>query len=449
MNPQTPDKGTRLDSRDAGREPVFKRAVVERNRSDLDAGARRELAALAARRCGAVIPLELRAGRLVSPIHPFVARRHELPHARLRAHGCALLELLEGFLEEGWTLTDGDPQNFTWASTGPVLLDWGSPVPREPNNAPWNGLRQFAETVLYPLLLSARTGIPPSRWLRAFTDGVGAEEVRNVLGGRAWRGPLWVWILMRGGRGAVLSTAGKPPRKPQRQGDALPWLLRRLRKALDRLPAPERRWRHRGWASHREAHSYPGEALAERQGVIAGIAERRRPRRVLDLGAHRGALLTTALAKSEPEHCVAVDMDPGCTEALHKACRKQPVTLVEADLVEAQDLPARLGLFKPELTIACGLIHHLALARSDGLERAADIVAACAGTAPGTVLVLEWVPRDDPQLRSLYDNDVYRSPQLDGYSLDALRAALSGAWSLELIRLPGTGRKLLRCERRL
>lgn len=414
----------------------------------------RALAAMAAKYAESVLPLDYRAGRLESPIHPFVARRHELPHARLQAHGKALLAQLSLFLEDGWTFADGDPQNFAWGSSGPVLLDWGAPIPREPSNAPWHGLKQFAETVLYPLAISTQTRLPPSRWLRSFPGGIGAEETRAVLRGRIWRTPLWVQILLNGDHGkrngfaasvARSATTGKAEGGHRRR-DALPWLLRRLQKAISHLRAPEKHWRNRGWASHQAKNSYSARALAARKQAIDRIAAERRAFRALDLGAHVGSLLAAAITGRTPEHCVAVDADPGCTHGLHGAFRGRPVSLVEADLMEAEDLAGRLGAFAPDITLACGLIHHLALARSDGLRRALEMVLACAGKKPGSVIVLEWIPADDPQLRSLYDNRTFRSPRLHEYRLDAARARLSQSRRVEEIGLPGTGRTLLRCE---
>ena len=211
--------------------------------------------------------------------------------------------------------------------------------------------------------------------------------------------------------------------------------------------APVRRWRRRGWAEHREAHSYTPEALAARTQAVSRTAAGLKPRRVLDLGSHRGGLLSGALAETGPEAVVAVDADPGCTHALHEAFTDRPVTLVEADLMESASLPARLSRFAPDLTIACGLIHHLALARSEGLARAVDVLSACAGRKPESVLLLEWIPPHDAQLRSLYDNDVFRAPRLGGYTLAALRALLGQQQrSVDEIPLPGTDRILLRCE---
>ena len=85
---------------------------VERAREDLDSQGREALATLAAVLGERAIALELESGRLFSQRHPFVARREELPHERLRAHARATLSLLATLAERGWTFSDGDPQNF-------------------------------------------------------------------------------------------------------------------------------------------------------------------------------------------------------------------------------------------------------------------------------------------------------------------------------------------------
>ena len=189
-------------------------------------------------------------------------------------------------------------------------------------------------------------------------------------------------------------------------------------------------------------------ALNARRSAIAETAEARQPRRVLDLGAHRGTLLAGVLARCDPEHAIALDCDPGCTTVLSCAFEDRPVTVLEADMIEAEELCDRLGEFGADLTLACGLIHHLALARSDGIERAVHLISTCTGERPGATLILEWIPGDDEQLRSLYDNPLHRSPQIERYSFDALLAALGVGWSVETIELPDSRRCLLRCERR-
>ena len=439
--------------RDPGREPRIAGGRIERLREDLDLRGREALVALAAALGERTIALELQSGRLLSPRHPFVARREELPHERLRAHARATLSLLAALAERGWTLSDGDPQNFAWNARGALLIDWGAPVRRVPANAPWAGLRQFCELALYPLALCRATGVSPARWLRAYPEGIDARTARAVLGTlRTLRAPLAVAALLAltgGTRSATTNPAGAG-RAPQR-GDALPWTLRRLEGALDSLGAPRRLWDKGGtWARHVPSDSYAERALTARNEALHALAARTKAQRVLDLGAHRGALLETVFRAHAPEHAVAVDIDPGCANALCERFSRAPVTVLESDLMDERSgeaLTERLGAFDASLTFACGLVHHLALANGDGLERAARALSRSAGRARGTVLIVEWIPGSDPQLRSLYDHAHHRSPHLDAYSRTHFSEALGKGWRLETHAIERSSRSLLVCER--
>ena len=439
--------------RDPGREPREAGERIERAREDLDSQGREALAALSGVVGERAIALELDDGRLFSPRHPFVARRSELPHERLRAHARATLSLLATLAEHGWMLSDGDPQNFAWDSGGALLIDWGAPVRRTPPNAPWVGLRQFCELALYPLTLSRRTGVSPARWLRAYPEGVDARTARDVLGAlRTLRTPLVVAALLAL-TGRTSKAAASPPRidTAGRRGDALAWTLRRLKRALDALGAPRRRWDRAGaWARHEPRDSYAQQALSARNAAVRSIAERTRARRVLDLGAHHGALLETVCQAYAPEHAVALDIDPGCASALCERFSDAPVTVLESDLMDERSgeaLTERLGTFGASLTLACGLVHHLALANGDGLERAARALTRCAGRERGAVLIVEWIPEDDAQLRSLYDHAHHRSPHLATYSKTRLAEALGKGWRFETRAIEQSSRSLLVCER--
>ena len=439
--------------RDPGREPRDAGARIERAREDLDSQGREALAALSPVLGERAVALELDNGRLFSPRHPFVARREELPHERLRAHARATLSLLATLAERSWTLSDGDPQNFAWDSCGALLIDWGAPVRRTPPNAPWAGLRQFCELALYPLALSRATGVSPARWLRAYPEGVDARTARAVLGAlRTLRTPLAVAALLLL-TGRTLNAAASTPRVDTagQRSDALAWTLRRLERALDALGAPRRRWDRAGtWARHEPRDSYAQRALSARNDALHSIAERTQARHVLDLGAHRGALLETVCRAYAPEHAVALDIDPACASALCERFSRAPVTVLESDLMDERSgeaLTERLGAFDASLTLACGLVHHLALANGDGLERAARTLARCAGRRRGAVLVVEWIPEDDAQLSSLYDHVHYRSPHLATYSKTRLAEALGKGWRFETCAIDQSARSLLVCER--
>ena len=433
-------------SRDPGREPSLHAHYVTRRRTDLGACERATLLDLAARHHALTLRLSCCDGSLVSPRHPFVARRNELPHFRLQRHGVATLRLLRALVGDAWTLTDGDPGNFAWSEHGPILIDWGSPVPRVPVNAPWTGLRQFAETVLFPLALSVRTGVPPARWLTGYPDGIDAATTQHVLGLRAWRGPAWLITMLFFARGQPY-VGQLATRRRSHRGDALRWLAGGLLRAVEGLRPPRQRWCKTQWASHRAADSYTQRAAEARHDAVARHSREHQPRRLVDLGAHTGALLACALAQTRPEHSIALDSDPGCANFLCERFADAAVTVVETDILDNLVITPRIRGFRADMTIVCGLIHHLALGRGHGLRYATEVIRACCGPQCGASAVVEWIPASDAQLCSLYDHCSYRSPQLNAYRLDIVLDTFGPQWTVNSVTIAGSERVLLHFSR--
>ena len=62
-------------------------------------------------------------------------------------------------LDHGLTLRDATPYNVQFVGTRPVFIDLGSFEPGA-DGGPWAAYTQFCRLFLYPLLLSALTGVP-------------------------------------------------------------------------------------------------------------------------------------------------------------------------------------------------------------------------------------------------------------------------------------------------
>src|SRR5439155_13394154 len=98
---------------------------------------------------GPGIVLEHRAVR-------FVSYAYEWPFTLLQRAALLHLSLLERLIPAGFVLQDGTPSNVMLEGAHPLFVDVGSIVPYEPGR-PWQGLRQFLETMVYPLLLDRKS----------------------------------------------------------------------------------------------------------------------------------------------------------------------------------------------------------------------------------------------------------------------------------------------------
>jgi hypothetical protein len=105
---------------------------------------------------------------------PVVSYPYEWPFAMLRAAALCQLEVLDAALAEGWSLQDGTAYNLQFIGPRPVFVDVGS---FEPEQGPWPGYRQFCETMLYPLMLQAHTGVAYQSELRGRLEGIPTQNM--------------------------------------------------------------------------------------------------------------------------------------------------------------------------------------------------------------------------------------------------------------------------------
>lgn len=113
---------------------------------------------------------------------PFVSHPYEWSFSMLRDAALLHVEILRAALGEGFTTKDGSAYNLQWHGTEPVFIDIGSFEPVRDGEA-WAGYRQFCQTMLYPLMLTAHLGVDFQPWLRARVDGIEADELRPLFGG--------------------------------------------------------------------------------------------------------------------------------------------------------------------------------------------------------------------------------------------------------------------------
>jgi hypothetical protein len=86
-------------------------------------------------------------------------------------------------------------------------------------------------------------------------------------------------------------------------------------------------------------------------------------------------------------------------------------------------------------------VHHLAIGRNVPLDR---IAAYLAKLAPN--LIIEFVPKDDPMVRTLLAT---REDVFPDYAIEGFRAAFHGHWEIaDEAPVSGTPRGLLRMTRR-
>jgi hypothetical protein len=334
----------------------------------------------------------------------FISYPYEWSFSQLKAAALTTLTIQKRALEFGMSLKDSSAYNIQFLHGKPILIDTLSfEVYQE--GLPWVAYRQFCQHFLAPLALMSYIDVNLSQLLRIHIDGIPLELTSKLLPRKTrFNFSLLTHIHLHAaaqkryaGQKVDLETPQKGMTKTGLLG-----ILTSLESIVKKLI-----WQPKGtaWADYEEFHSYDDIALDHKKEIIAGYLERVNPKSVWDLGANIGTFSRLASQREIPT--LAFDIDPAAVELNYQKCVKEgdsfllPLTL---DLTNpSPDLgwshQERSSLVKrgpADCIMALALIHHLAITNNVPLNQIARFFADL-----GDWLIIEFVPKEDPQTQKL------------------------------------------------
>lgn len=339
---------------------------------------------------------------------PFVSFPYEWSFGQLRAAALLHLDVHLCALDHGCTLSDATAYNIQFIGGRPVFIDTLSFIPYREGML-WAGQRQFVEQFVTPLLLWAYRGVAPHAWYRGTLTGIPGAELNRLL--PWWRKCslayfshvfLQQWFESRQSGGAAGGEAVKARPLPK---EALRFMLRQLRRWVERLPAPRARghWRH-----YVASRSYSAAALDVKGEFVRRAVESARPAQLWDIGCNTGEY--SALALEAGAGCVVgFESD---TSALELAAARAkdgalPFLPLYMDICSPspasgwaqQERPGLLERRKADFVLALAVLHHMVIGSNVPLPRAVGFLLSLAGEG-----IVEWVPKSDVMVRRMLAN---------------------------------------------
>jgi hypothetical protein len=333
---------------------------------------------------------------------PFVSYPYEWCPGQLRDAALLTLAVHRAALDHGMVLKDASAYNVQFLGSRPVFIDHLSFDLYE-EGAPWVGYRQFCQHFLAPLALAVLVDVRLGGLLRTHLDGIPLDLASRLLPRRTWLRFSLLAHLHLHARSQARFRARPAPIAGRRITPAqLRGIVASLEAAVRRL-----RWRppRSEWTAYHAETSYTPEAAAAKQRIVTGFLDRAKPRSVWDLGGNVGLVSRLASERGVPTVCF--DRDAAAVEAAYlrgRTARERFLLPVWLDLTNPspalgwahaeRDSLAQRG--PVDLVMALALLHHLAIAQNVPLDRLAGYLAAL-----GAWLILEFVPKADPQVQRL------------------------------------------------
>jgi hypothetical protein len=360
----------------------------------------------------------------------FISYPYEWSFGQLQDAATLTLEIQERALARGLTLRDSSAYNVQFQNGRPVLIDTLSFEPHV-EGKPWDAYKQFCEQFLLPLTLMSTRDVRCNTLLRSYLEGIPLDLGSRLLPRRTWVSPssllhihLHAWAQSRYA-GSAVSSAAKGRTMSRK---ALLTLVKNLGAAVRRLS-----WRPAGteWADYTTDNNYSETAARSKRNLLLTHLRESRPATVWDLGANTGDY--SRAAREAASLVVSFDMDPAAVERNYRRVRAEgetgilPLLLDLTNPSPAQGWAGRERLSVEErgpadAVLALALIHHLAIGHNLPLERVASYLGKL-----GKALIIEFVPKNDPQVARLL---LSRPDIFPGYTKEGFEKAFSRYFSI-------------------
>jgi hypothetical protein len=338
---------------------------------------------------------------LAPEVVPFISYPYEWCFSQLKDAALATLRIQKLALEHDLVLKDASAYNLQFHRGKPVLIDTLS-FEAYHQGRPWIAYRQFCQHFLAPLALMAHVDVRLGQLLRIHLDGVPLDLASGLL---PWR------TRLSPGLGIHLHLHAKS--QARHAGKAAAPVGRVSRMALlgltDSLESTVRKltWSPQGteWADYYADTSYSEAGRAEKQRIVTEFVGRANPLTAWDLGANTGVFSRIAAARGT--QTVAFDLDPAAVERSYLESRAAGEEYLLPLVLDLSNPSPGIGWCNRErasllergpvdLALALALVHHLAISNHLPFPAVADFLADLC-----THLIIEFVPKDDPQVQRL------------------------------------------------
>ncbi|MFQ5872424.1 MAG: SAM-dependent methyltransferase [Dehalococcoidia bacterium] len=360
----------------------------------------------------------------------FISYPYEWCFSQLKAAALTTLRVQKIAIEYGMSLKDCSAYNIQFSGGKPILIDSLS-FERLVQGRQFVGYRQFCQHFLAPLLLMSYRDVRLNQLLRIYIDGVPLDLTSVLLPRRTRLSfSLYSHIHLHAKSEKLFAGSRLPERYRRGHRFGVISLVENLESLIRDLT-----WKpsKTAWTDYYDSSSYSAYSFDHKKQLVEELLDKLRPRMVWDLGSNTGQL--SRIASGMGIETISFDSDPACVEMSYRECVREGETHLLPLVLDLTNPSPAIGWNNEERAtlaergptdtiLALALLHHLAIGNNVPFDMIASSLSSLCSS-----LVIEFIPKDDPQVQRLLSS---REDVFSDYDQDAFEDAFGAYFSIEL-----------------
>ncbi len=361
---------------------------------------------------------------VIKPVElPFISYPYEWSFSQLKEAALLTLNIQQKALSMGLSLKDASSYNVQLYKGKPIFIDTLSFEKPSPGQ-PWVAYRQFCQHFLAPLALMAKTDISLNQLFKTNIDGIPLQLASKLLP-LTTRLNFSLAIHIHLHARTQSKNASKEIDENQLKGSfsitSFHAIIDSLKMAVLKL-----KWEPVGteWHDYYDSNNnYTEASMSLKKDIVNEFLDMLSFRSAWDLGANNGTF--SRLVAKNSDYVCAWDIDPACVEQNYRTITDSKTTNIYPLLLDLTNPVPAIGWNNKErfsfkergpvdVTLALGLIHHLAISNNLSLDMIAQFLSEITFT-----LIIEFVPKSDSQVKKLLRNrnDIFNNYDIKNFEL--------------------------------
>lgn len=383
----------------------------------------------------------------------FVTYPYEWSFNMYKAAALLTLKVQKLAVEYGFSLKDATAFNITFYKGNAIFIDTLS-FDFYVEDSPWRAYKQFVMHFLGPLLSAKHFGSDSLGYLKQFIDGIPLQMLSSMLPIQSRFNPTVltnVHLLAKSeAKYNEEQRAASISAKLSKKG--LLNIVENLYGFIKNLKLKE----NSEWGNYYDKLNYSNKAFKHKSEVINAWVSELKPETIIDVGGNDGTFVRKLTY--QPIEALVCDVDNNAVDENFKLLKQNEETHITPFVLDvSQPTPAigfnnkerlsfldRIADYKPDVTMALALIHHMSISSNIPFSMSAEFFAKFSDT-----LIIEFPHREDSWVERLLRSKVDFESYFDFYDRENFEKAYLKLFNLvEKIEVKEAQRTLYLLKRR-